>query len=246
MAKFLETTGVSHHLMQLIRNTKQSLTLISPYLKLNDRIKSSLKDLDIHKKNIFIVYGKKEITLEQMKWIKDIKSIRSMFVKNLHAKCYMNEDKAIITSMNLYQFSQENNNEMGILVDRHEDKDLFNEIDRERERLIAMAIEDDLEVTITKKSKRSTSKPKSNTSMLKNKTENTSSGHCIRCSSKIKLNPMVPYCNKCFSSWKKYENDEYKEKVCHVCGKDHPAILIKPNCYPCFKKYKNELKFPGV
>ncbi len=34
--------------------------------------------------------------------------------QNLHAKCYLNEKAAIITSMNLYDFSQVNNNEMGV------------------------------------------------------------------------------------------------------------------------------------
>lgn len=40
--------------------------------------------------------------------------IRTSLCKNLHAKCYLNENEAIITSMNLYEFSQMNNNEMGI------------------------------------------------------------------------------------------------------------------------------------
>ena len=37
------------------------------------------------------------------------------FSKNLHAKCYLNEKKMIITSMNLYEFSQVNNREMAFL-----------------------------------------------------------------------------------------------------------------------------------
>tara|TARA_Y100001970_G_scaffold267425_1_gene357450 strand:+ start:598 stop:726 length:129 start_codon:yes stop_codon:yes gene_type:complete len=32
MAKFLNTTGVSYHLDELIKNTKDKLILISPYL----------------------------------------------------------------------------------------------------------------------------------------------------------------------------------------------------------------------
>ena len=44
MAKFLDTTGVSYHLQQLINKANEKLVIISPYLKINDRIKQSLED----------------------------------------------------------------------------------------------------------------------------------------------------------------------------------------------------------
>lgn len=46
MAKFLDTTGVSYHLQQLINQAKNSLILISPFLKINDRFRQSLEDKD--------------------------------------------------------------------------------------------------------------------------------------------------------------------------------------------------------
>jgi hypothetical protein len=36
MAKFLDTSGVTYYLMELIKNTEIELMLISPYLKLNE------------------------------------------------------------------------------------------------------------------------------------------------------------------------------------------------------------------
>ena len=69
-------------------------------------------------------------------------------------------------------------------------------------------------------------------------------GHCIRCGNSIKLNPMVPYCKKCYSSWKNYENEEYKEKHCHICGKSSRSMLIKPSCLPCYKQHSHKLEFP--
>ncbi len=47
--------------------------------------------------------------------------VRLSFCKNLHAKCYLNESECIISSLNLYEFSQINNNEMGILIRKYED-----------------------------------------------------------------------------------------------------------------------------
>ena len=47
----------------------------------------------------------------------------------LHAKCYLNEQAAIITSLNLYEFSQQNNEEMGVYIENKDiGKKLYAEI----------------------------------------------------------------------------------------------------------------------
>lgn len=37
---------------------------------------------------------------------------------NVHCKCYLNENYLLITSMNMYEYSEENNREMGVLFSR--------------------------------------------------------------------------------------------------------------------------------
>ena len=59
MAKFLNTTGVSYHLEELIKGTKDKLILVSPYLQFTDRIKEHLTNLNIQKRDIRIVYREK-------------------------------------------------------------------------------------------------------------------------------------------------------------------------------------------
>ena len=61
MAKFLDTTGVSYHLQQLINGSNEKLILISPYLKISDRLKQSLADKDRMKIDIRIIYGKGDL-----------------------------------------------------------------------------------------------------------------------------------------------------------------------------------------
>ncbi len=58
MAKFLDTPGVSYHQQQLINKANEKLWIISPYFKINDRIKQSLEDKNRMKIDIK-VYGKK-------------------------------------------------------------------------------------------------------------------------------------------------------------------------------------------
>ena len=128
MAEFLTTTGVSDRLEQIIKRAKDKVIIISPYLKINNRLKGYLKDKDLMKINIHVVYGKNELQPAESTWLQNLNSIRTTFLKNLHAKCYLNEEQAIITSMNLYEFSQQNNEEMGILVSRKNDQQLYQEI----------------------------------------------------------------------------------------------------------------------
>ena len=116
MAKFLNTSATNYFLEELIKNASDRLILISPFLKLNDRIKELLQDKNRLKFDVRIVYGKNELQPEEINWLRELTYVRTSFCKNLHAKCYLNEESCIITSLNLYEFSQVNNNEMGVAL----------------------------------------------------------------------------------------------------------------------------------
>ena len=141
MAKFLSTTGTNYHLEELIKSASDRLILISPFLKLNDRMKELLADKNRLKIDVRIVYGKSELQPQEIEWLRGLTYIRTSFCKNLHAKCYMNEEMCIITSLNLYEFSQVNNNEMGILIQRGEDSQLYKDAYEEAQRIIRISDE---------------------------------------------------------------------------------------------------------
>ncbi|WP_182406786.1 phospholipase D family protein [Psychrobacter sp. GP33] len=141
MAKFLNSSGTTYHLEELIKNASDRLIIISPYLKLNDRIKELLEDRNRLKIDIRIVYGKNDLQPEEINWLKNLTFIRTSFCKNLHAKCYLNENECIITSLNLYEFSQVNNNEMGVLINRNDDAKLYADTYDEAQRIIRISDE---------------------------------------------------------------------------------------------------------
>lgn len=141
MAKFLNTSATNYFLEELIKNAKDRLILISPFLKLNDRIKELLVDKDRLKIDVRIVYGKSELQPEEIRWLNELSYIRTSFCKNLHAKCYLNEEICIISSLNLYEFSQVNNNEMGVLIERSDDGDLYRDAYEEAQRIIRISEE---------------------------------------------------------------------------------------------------------
>ena len=146
MANFLNTSGTNFFLEELIKNAKERLILISPYLRLNDRIKELLEDKDRLKIDIRIVYGKSDLHPDEIKWMQKLDYVRVSFCKNLHAKCYINESECIISSLNLYEFSQVNNNEMGILVRKYEDNEVFKDAYEEAQRIIR--ISDEVRITL--------------------------------------------------------------------------------------------------
>lgn len=141
MAKFLNTSATNYFLEELIKNAKDRLILISPFLRLNDKIKELLEDKNRLKIDVRIVYGKSELQPEEINWLKGLDYIRTSFCKNLHAKCYLNEELCIITSLNLYEFSQVNNNEMGVLIRRSEDMELYKDAYEEAQRVIRISDE---------------------------------------------------------------------------------------------------------
>jgi phosphatidylserine/phosphatidylglycerophosphate/cardiolipin synthase-like enzyme len=141
MAEILTTSGITYHLEELIKAARSTLILISPYLKLNDRIKELLIDKNLMKTDIRIIYGKNDLQPEENNWLKELEYVRTSFCKNLHAKCYLSEESCIISSLNLYEFSQVNNNEMGVLISRQADAKLYSDAYAEAQRLVRISEE---------------------------------------------------------------------------------------------------------
>ncbi len=151
MAKFLNTSATNYYLEEMIKGAKDRLILISPFLKLNDRIKELLEDKNRLKIDVRIVYGKSDLHPEEVNWLKGLTYVRTSFCKNLHAKCYLNEELCIVTSLNLYEFSQVNNNEMGVLISRSEDPTLYKDAYEEAQRIIRVG--DEIRTTIERVTK---------------------------------------------------------------------------------------------
>jgi phosphatidylserine/phosphatidylglycerophosphate/cardiolipin synthase-like enzyme len=139
MANFLNTSKINFLIEELIQTAKVELILISPYLKFNDRMRELLQDKARQSLEIKIVYGKDVLKTNEKTWLSEQPHIKNSFCKNLHSKCYLNEYCCIVTSMNLYDFSQVNNNEMGISLHKNHDKLLYNEVYEEAQRLLRIS-----------------------------------------------------------------------------------------------------------
>jgi len=226
MAKFLTTSAISYEIENTLRTARKKLVLISPYLQLSETLMERLQDADRRDVEILIVYGKSDLKTEEESKLSQLSNIRLFFHKNLHAKCYFNEERAIVGSMNMYEFSEKNNREMGVLLCRYDDRDAFDEVVEEAE-----SIQNAAEAKGVPGGR-----PDYNSSKTTSWEDDDSSGEgfCIRCGGNCCPDPNRPLCPECFSVWVLWEEDSYIEKYCHNCGKPEDTSKARPLCHRCF------------
>ena len=130
--KVIGTTKISYEIEEILDSAEKYLILVSPYLKLNQRLKVRLSDAFKKVDNIYIFYRENELKSRELLWLKSFKNLKIFSIRNLHSKIYLNQDYALISSMNLYEYSQVNNHEIGVKFEFSEDlneyKDTLNEI----------------------------------------------------------------------------------------------------------------------
>jgi phosphatidylserine/phosphatidylglycerophosphate/cardiolipin synthase-like enzyme len=118
MAELLPSTAaITSEIEKLINESNgEKLILITPYLRIARQFKDQIKDQINFKTNISVVVRADEShDPADINFLQELK-INLYTHENLHAKCYVNHKTAIITSMNLYEYSQLNNTEMGIII----------------------------------------------------------------------------------------------------------------------------------
>lgn len=125
MNKFITGKELEDAIYDIIWDAKQTLLIVSPYVKLDNYFK---KLFDNHKDNskvhLLLVFGKNEtavsksLSKDDFDFFKKFPFVSIIYVPNLHAKYYGNEQKGIVTSINLYDYSFANNIEFGVYTEQ--------------------------------------------------------------------------------------------------------------------------------
>ena len=121
MSTFLTGDALNDAIDSIIENAKKYIYITSPYIKLDQHFKERF-NLIKNNPNIYlqILFGKNEkdfyksVKSEDLEYFKTFPNVSIIYEPRLHAKSYVNETDGIITSMNLYGYSAENNVEYGI------------------------------------------------------------------------------------------------------------------------------------
>jgi phosphatidylserine/phosphatidylglycerophosphate/cardiolipin synthase-like enzyme len=241
MAKFLNTRRAVSEIEDLIKTADQTLILISPYLKLSKDFKELLTYRNSKDKVTTIIFGKQELNPDEMNFLQGVQFVSLWYNENLHAKCYLNDNKMIITSLNLYQFSMVNNKEMGVLIDKNEvgDTELFiealKEVDYIRQTSKRFPFDGSKPQQVTK----SFEKPQPPKSPII-KENGKPNGFCIRTGVSIPFSPEKPLSYEAYKSWNQFGDPNYPEKFCHFSGESSngETSVAKPILYKNWKKAK--------
>lgn len=227
MAKFLTTIDIASQLRELITEADKTLYLVSPYLQISKDFQELLNSREKNKKETIIIYGKNELTPDHLKFLTSLRYVYLKFYENLHAKCYVNDTKLIITSLNFYEYSMINNKEMGVLYDitNPEDKEIYskaldyvkliedNSDDKPFDLNGSNAVKNSI---VDKKTETTIQQPTVKLETKKSTVKQT--GYCIRTGVEIPFNVEKPMSYEAFKSWSKYSDPEYGEKFCHFSG----------------------------
>ena len=122
---FLTTKGIGYYLEELLSQASKFIIIISPYIKISLRIQDILRDKKAHGIDITIICREHQDILPYQIFIRE----------NLHAKCFITEKAALVGSMNLYDYSQINNDEMAFYFTKKVCSELYKEVLQEAERL---------------------------------------------------------------------------------------------------------------
>ena len=252
MAKFLTTKACVFEIEEVVRQATKFVWLVSPYIDIDRGLKERLQVKDRSGIKMRLIYGKKKLRKDKYEWLSSLDSLTIAYRAPLHAKCYMNENSALITSLNLYEYSQVNNDEWGILVSRQDDEELYQRIFDETVHIFQLAdIEKEAagdsqsaeQTPVAERAERRTAKrsqkktKRSRKRAVRRKPALPKTGVCIRDGESIEFDLSNPYCDKCFRSWNRWKNREYEEEKCHACERDWATAIDRPLCLDCHRKY---------
>ncbi len=228
--KVLKKYQISSYLLELIDKAEEKVVLITPYVNvwghLTQTIESALKRkvrIELYFR-YFEMDNKTSVDYELDKSLGVLQKmgVHCYEVKNLHTKLYLSEKSAIMTSMNLYEHSSKENEEIGLYT---EDEELVKDFHSNYKDLQSRSKENKLGIV----------------GKIYNKVDDIlemEKGCCIRCDATIEHNLKKPMCINCFSEWKKDTKYDNVEKFCHRCETEAPTTIKVPICKECKEEFE--------
>lgn len=242
MPKFLDTRKAIAEINDLIKNAGEKLILISPYLKISPDFQEILQFRDKRNLKTTIIFREEDLQQETISFLQTLRYVVLLSNKTVHAKCYLSDEKIVITSLNLYGFSMAHNKEMGVLLEKSNspDRQAFEEAISEVRYIGEVSKQYYL------KSEPSSSKEiVSPASIFSENKAGKLTGYCIRTGVLIPFNINKPMCYEAFKNWEQYGDPDHPEKYCHFSGElsNGETTFAKPILNKNWKKAREMYGF---
>jgi hypothetical protein len=227
--QIVEGSHVAPAIDELIEGAQQSLILICPYFQPWNHLSTMLRSKLARGVPLFLLVRGGDDGAKQAEAALPFISLgaRVYFLDRLHAKIYVNEHRAILTSMNLVQASKESW-DVATAFDAAADAQHYQQIVATTRKLFDISTVPSAGVPWRREE--GPALPASSRRLI----TRADSGFCIRCGATVPADPEKPFCRDCYASWAEWENAEYKERCCHLCGRPSTTSMAKPLCRGCW------------
>ncbi|NVI98597.1 hypothetical protein HV824_10755 [Myxococcus sp. AM009] len=247
--EILNHTQTVANLMRLITEAERELLLVSPYVSL-DKLRAPVRAIQgaLHRKvRVELIIREKDFSTRQADPFaaKEMQELRAAgmqvhLLKDLHAKVYLSEKNALITSLNLLESSINNSIEVStwLCAGTPEYQQLV-EVLRTDIRPTSVKVETAVHSARATRAETAPGRTKTKASRAPSFDDLPifvdDEGHCIRCGDDVAFNTDKPLCTDCFGTWRRFGDPSYREAYCHACGEDEDTSVAKPLCYDCFR-----------
>ena len=124
MASFLTTAGISWHVASLVSSARERLFLLSPRLQMPPALLQSIQSAG-GRVPTSIVFREGALAADVSEKLRLAGKVTLLKNPDLHAGCYASEQTMVLTSLSLSEYEKNGSHEMGVLVDREMDADLY-------------------------------------------------------------------------------------------------------------------------
>ncbi|MES2639596.1 MAG: phospholipase D-like domain-containing protein [Myxococcota bacterium] len=252
---------IEHHAVRVINEAQTVVALVTPYFTPWEHLRFAIENARVRNVEVILILrgGDTEKQNRETAVYYTQRGVKVALLERLHAKLYISEKTAMVTSMNLVSASASGSWEIAATAHKEEDPEAYKELTRCFNEILAQvnlaALRSKLAapgaaphvaprpagskptsalVPTAPIARAPTVKAPTVKAPATPKRAATRFGSCIRCADPVPANPERPLCKECYTAWAKYENPAYEEKYCHGCAKKTPTSFTKPLCRPCY------------
>ena len=248
---------ITQQILEIINKAESNLAIVSPYIDRVLHVEQAITRAITNGVEVTIFARKDGARIggnratDALAWFKANK-VKVVGVPNLHAKFYINETEAVVTSMNLYTSSWTGSLELGFAVEGEAHAQLAAYL---RDIVMPQSKSVVTKTTATRTSRPPKRATKSSTrrpsvpakkepsgffgsvmNVVKDALE-SNEGFCIRCGERLteaEYESGKALCRKDYRAWAEFKRPAFTEKFCTTCGKSKKTSFARPQCRECF------------
>lgn len=228
MPRFINTGKTIAEIQDLIVNAGENLILLAPFLKLSPVVRELLAYRNGKNKITTLVFSRQELNTDEVKFLENLRFVILKRNESVHAKCYVNDDKMILTSLNLHECSSgTQSQDMGFVLDRNDPVDaaLYEDSFKEVNKITATS-----EYYRFQQARPEIPSPGSGYRKM-----NNAIGFCVRTGAEIPFNIDKPLSYEGYRTWSRQEDPNAPENYCHFSG--DPSYGLTSVNKPILDKY---------